>query len=449
MELWFGDRFSLDSYVTAWREGLTMGDLFEEAPPLLNIQGSIGFIDIKGSLSNNSWFATTYTDIRNALVQAANTPDIEKIVLSIDSPGGSVSGLFDVASLIRYVNDNVKPVYTHSAGSMTSAAYALGSAAGEVYASPSASVGSVGVMAVHFDASKYYAEKGLTPTVFFSGEEKAVGNEYEPLTDKAKAIMQNRLDTTYGLFIDHVATRRGASPAHVRSQMAEGRVFTGKEAITPGLLDGVLTLDELVQTLSSQPRKEKTVATKRLPAHTVAAIAAGIPVDAAVAQLETQLETPENGQKEVPSQEAVNAEAQAPAVAHSGAAPQTLESHSEPSAADRLQVLLENKLVELAELKAENTRLKTDNTQFQANETALREVVHARMNHLEVALRCAPTDKAILSGLSTSVLLAQHASLQARLEHAYPVGGVTKLASTQQDESSAMADAALMKAVTF
>lgn len=449
MELWFGDRFSLDSYVTAWREVLSMGDLFGDSQPLLNVQGALGFIDIKGSLSNHAWFATTYTDIRNALVQAANDPNVEKIVLNIDSPGGSVSGLFDVASLIRYVNDNVKPVVSHSAGTMTSAAYALGAAAGQVYASPSASVGSVGVMAVHFDASKLYAEKGITPTVFFSGEEKALGNEYEPLSDKAKAVMQNRLDTTYGLFIDHVATMRGATPTQVRTQMAEGRVFTGKDAITPGLLDGVMTLDELVQTLSSQPRKEKTVATKRLPPHTVAAIAAGIPVDAAVAQMETQLETPENGQKEVPTQEEVKAEAPASAAADTGAVTPSLEAASEPSTADRLQTLLENKLVELAELKAENARLKTDNTQFQANETSLREVVHARMNHLEVALRCAPTEKAILAGLSTSVLLAQHASLQARLEQAYPVGGVTKLASTQQDESSAMADAALMKAVTF
>jgi len=431
MELWLGEQ---TAFLLNQGEG-----------SLLNVQGNLGFIDIQGSLSNNSWLDTTYTDIRNALVAAANDPAVEHIVLNMDSPGGAVSGLFDVAQLVRYVNDNVKPVVAHTSGKMTSAAYAIGAAAGKVYASASASLGSVGVVGVHFDMSKYYEQEGIVPTVLYAGEEKTAGNPYEPLSDKAKAVLQKQMDSSYQIFIDHVAEMRNRPQDEVKRNMAEGRVFTGQEAMNYGLIDGVMSLDNLVHKLIQSTQERKTVA-KRLPAHTVAAIAAGIPVDAAVEQLDSRLEIHHDNETEktapTPSEE-VSQVAQAAAQA---AAQATIP---EASMADRLQSLLESKLLELAELKAENSRLKADNVQFQANETLLRDVVHARMNHLEVALRCAPTDRTLLAGLSTGVLLAQHNSLQTRLEQAYPVGGVSKLASTHQEDHPVAGDATLMKAVTF
>lgn len=446
MEIWLGDQHTLDEHLTAMVERMRGGLSYAEDIPesLLNVQGNLGFIDIQGSLGNG-WYGTSYTAVRNAVIEAANHPDVSQIVLNIDSPGGTVSGLFDTARLISHVNQNIKPVTAHSSGTMTSAAYALGSAAGRVYASDSAKVGSIGVMAVHMDISKRMEDFGVKPTVLFSGEQKALGSEYVPLTDQAREVMQGHMDKLYGLFIEHVAAMRNKTPEYVRNTMAEGKIFLGKDAQASGLIDGVLGLDDLVQRLASQTsQKEKTVA-KRLPAHTVAAIAAGIPVDAAVALQDPQMDA--RVLDAVASDSSTD-----PADAESNPPAQTPVPAQNPDAAvaGSLQTLLETKLVELAEFKAENTRLKTENAQHQATEAALREVVQIRMNHLEVALRCAPTDKVILAGLPTSVLLAQHAALQARLEQTYPVGGVSRPASVEREEVKASKiDPTLLNAVSF
>lgn len=446
MEIWLGDQHTLDEHLAAMVERMR-GGAFDEhdlSASLLNVQGDIGFIDIQGSLGN-SWFGTSYTAVRNAVIEAANNPDVSQIVLNIDSPGGTVSGMFDTARLISYVNQTIKPITAHSSGTMTSAAYALGSSAGQVYASDSAKVGSIGVMAVHMDISKRMEDLGVKPTVLFSGEQKALGSEYVPLTDQAREVMQGHMDKLYGLFIDHVAATRNKTPDYVRNTMAEGKIFLGKDAQASGLIDGVLGLDDLVQRLALQTsQKEKTVA-KRLPAHTVAAIAAGIPVDAAVALQDSHLDAPAlDATASDTSTDPVDPQAAPPAPAPSPAPVQDV------AVANSLQTLLETKLVELAEAKAENTRLKTENTQYQATETSLREVVQTRMNHLEVALRCAPTDKGILAGLPTSVLLAQHAALQTRLEQTYPVGGISRPASVEQDDTKvSKIDPTLLNAVSF
>lgn len=448
MEIWLGDQHTLDEHLTAIVERMRGGLPYAEDMPesLLNVQGNLGFIDIQGSLGNG-WFGTSYTAVRNAVIEAANNPDVAHIVLNIDSPGGTVSGLFDTARLISHVNQTIKPVTAHSSGTMTSAAYALGSAAGSVYASDSAKVGSIGVMAVHMDISKRMEDFGVKPTVLFSGEQKALGSEYVPLTEQAREVMQGHMDKLYGLFIEHVAAMRNKTPEYVRNTMAEGKIFLGKDAQVSGLIDGVLGLDDLVQRLVSQSsQKEKTVA-KRLPAHTVAAIAAGIPVDAAVALQDPQTDATalstqasESSTDPAESESSLSAQTPVPAPAQ----------NLDVAVSSSLQTLLETKLVELAEFKAENTRLKTENAQHQATESALREVVQIRMNHLEVALRCAPTDKGILAGLPTSVLLAQHAALQARLEQTYPVGGVSRPASVEREEVKVTkSDPALLNAVSF
>ncbi len=123
-----------------------------DTPRLLTIDGGIATIDIKGPLMNSDSFmlemfgATGYPEIREALVAAVNDMSVKEIFLDIDSGGGAVSGCGDTADLIRAVN-SIKPVTAFTDSVMASAAYWLGSSAGEVYSGRAALVGSIGVKA--------------------------------------------------------------------------------------------------------------------------------------------------------------------------------------------------------------------------------------------------------------------------------------------------------------
>ncbi|MEK9505151.1 phage major capsid protein [Gaopeijia maritima] len=179
--------------------------------------------------------------------------DIGTIVLQVDSPGGSVDGIAEAASRIHSARGQ-KRVIAVADPLMASAAYWIGSAADEVVVSPSGQVGSIGVIAVHSEWSRYAEEAGLTTTVFKAGRFKGEGNPHEPLTDDARAHIQETIEDYMGMFVDAVALHRGVSAEDVRSGMGEGRVLTAERAVQAGLADRVATMDEVLADLGIRRR---------------------------------------------------------------------------------------------------------------------------------------------------------------------------------------------------
>jgi ClpP class serine protease len=161
-KVWAGTEASLhaaldaeEARATRMVAGERLDDKDRETSRLLAIDDAgVATISIKGPLTNdgdsdwNEWLGMTgYPEIREAMISAATDASVQHIILDIDSGGGAVSGVDDTAKLIRLVHDNVKPVTAFTDGSMYSAAYWLGSSAGEVYASKAAGMGSIGVIA--------------------------------------------------------------------------------------------------------------------------------------------------------------------------------------------------------------------------------------------------------------------------------------------------------------
>ena len=181
---------------------------------------------------------------------ALEDPEVRAIVLSIDSPGGAVDGTQELANLIVGAR-GCKPVAAHTDGMMASAAYWIGSAADKIYISgDTTNVGSIGVITSHTDRSGAEAAKGLKTTVITAGKFKASGHEHAPLSDEGLGVIQGRLDAIYTAFVNDVARNRGTDALTVFSEMADGRVFVGKQAIEAGLVDGVSTLDDLIDQLA-------------------------------------------------------------------------------------------------------------------------------------------------------------------------------------------------------
>jgi signal peptide peptidase SppA len=180
--------------------------------------------------------------------QAMADPSVAQVVIDIDSPGGSVYGVAELADEI-YNARKAKPIAAIANSLAASAAYWIGSAAGELSCTPSGEVGSVGVFASHFDESRMIEALGVTPTLISAGKFKTEGNPYQPLDQEALGAIQKRVDDYYGMFIKGVARGRGASLAAVRDGFGQGRVVGAADALKLGMIDHVETLDQMLARL--------------------------------------------------------------------------------------------------------------------------------------------------------------------------------------------------------
>jgi len=163
---------------------------------------------------------------------------VDSIVLNIDSPGGSVDGTKELADYI-YEARGKKHITAYVDGNALSAAYWIASAADRIIAPDTARVGSIGVYMAHMDASKFYEAYGVKKTYIYAGKYKVVGNEAGPLSESDKEYLQASVDKFYSLFVGDVARNRGVSTKKVISDMAEGRIFIGKDALEAGLIDKI------------------------------------------------------------------------------------------------------------------------------------------------------------------------------------------------------------------
>jgi signal peptide peptidase SppA len=172
-------------------------------------------------------------------------PSVTRVVIDVDSPGGMVTGVPELADEI-YAARGRKPIVAIANSLAASAAYWVASQADEVVVSPSAEVGSIGVFTLHLDHSKRLADLGLRPTFIFAGKHKVEGNAYQPLTSDAKAYAQSEIDRYYSMFTKAVARGRGVGVGVVREKFGQGRCVGAEDAKRLGMADRIETLEATV-----------------------------------------------------------------------------------------------------------------------------------------------------------------------------------------------------------
>ena len=177
--------------------------------------------------------------------QAVNDPNVKAIVIDVDSPGGSVSGVDELASEIFQARSK-KQIIAVSNSLCASAAYYIASQASEMVVSPSSLTGSIGVYSAHEDDSEMLSSMGVKVTLISAGKYKVEGNNFEPLGDGARAAMQGMVDSFYGLFVKAVARGRGVKASAVQNGFGEGRVLTAGDAVKAGMADRIGTLDDVL-----------------------------------------------------------------------------------------------------------------------------------------------------------------------------------------------------------
>lgn len=213
-------------------------------------RGGIAIVNVRGPLmhhADNACF-DSYDAIKGR-VQAALLQSPRAIVLSIDSPGGLVSGCFDTAVEIRAICDAAGvPLMAYIDGQADSAAYALAAVARRIAIPPTAEAGSIGCIAEMTSTARLDQAMGLDRRIVTSGERKADGNPGSVITDEAEAAVRAKVVQLATLFAAHVATYRPVSLADVLAMQAG--VVIGADAV-PALADAVMGLDEMVAAIAA------------------------------------------------------------------------------------------------------------------------------------------------------------------------------------------------------
>lgn len=245
--------------------------------------GGVAVLSISGVISNKANMFTRVSGgasaqlLQKQVESMRSDPRVRSAVLDFDTPGGNVLGIPALAESIKALAAE-KPTVSVSTGMMASAGYWLGSAANAVYISGTTDyVGSIGVVATHqYDPRK---DSGTT-TEITAGKFKRMASDSGPLTAEGRAYMQQQVDHLYSVFVETVAQNRRASTEQVLANMADGKLFIGQQAIDAGLVDGVSTVDAMVERLATNP---EPFAARRKAVFAVAGVAGGVPGVAALA----------------------------------------------------------------------------------------------------------------------------------------------------------------------
>lgn len=237
------------------------------------IQGDTAVIPIHGTLVNRRIGLealsglSSYSDIYSQFIEAINDEDISKIVLDVDSHGGEVSGVFDLADAI-YAHRDTKDIYAVVDEAAFSAGYLLASAASKIFTPRTAGVGSIGVVWKHIDRSAQNEKEGLKVTTIFKGDRKTLGSPDRPMTDDEKDIVQSHIDETYQLFVETVARNRGLDTKQVIDTKAG--LFFGKSGVLSGLSDQVASANDAFREIvsSTTTTRKQTMSTEAQKAET-------------------------------------------------------------------------------------------------------------------------------------------------------------------------------------
>lgn len=224
----------------------------------------IGVLPIMGTLVKRSAYLgaasglMSYDEIESSAEALFADPEVAAVVMQIDSPGGEVGGLFDLAERLRALADATqKRLYAIADEAALSAAYAIACAADEIWTTQTGELGSVGVVAVHVDQSARDAQDGFAYTFIAAGEHKLDGNPHQPLSAAARTGIEADVADLYSRFVSWVAARRGLSERMVRQTQAA--IYRGDAAVRAGLADRVGTLREMVALASSIQTTERSM----------------------------------------------------------------------------------------------------------------------------------------------------------------------------------------------
>jgi signal peptide peptidase SppA len=454
--LWYGSESSARQYLEiearALRDGAGFGSdtpddrRFGAYSDFVALHGETAVVSVAGSLGykETDWSRylgmMTYETLANIMAMLVSDQGVTNAVLDVDSPGGVARGVSLATDAIHAAREAGLQVVAHTTGDMCSAAYWISSAAEQIYASKHADVGSIGVIMVHHEVTKALEQDGVKVTVFRKGDEKALGSPYEPLDDKARASIEERLERTYTGFIDTIAANRGIPSDKVRASIATGKVFSAHEAQSLGLIDGIQTFNHLMNSLVPQGNQTPgAFAMSKTPIFTAEAPAA------------LQATTPES-EALADALVAVLAGDPAEPAPEQDPAPEPEPAEAASAAPSAMAGLLGDLNTQLVEAKVALEKATTERDELKAGNAGLRDIVAEYTQTLRI--RLGQQAGADLESLPDGSLVATHQAVKAQFVARFKPGAQSSVpkedpALPRSNAAVTRLDKAVRKATSF
>lgn len=267
MGVWLMNPLWMTQAVSAIRSGMYQASspkAVAEDQAFHLVDGNIAIIPLHGPLMKgwSKYGGTSTIEARQQIRNAVTDQRVKAILLDIESPGGHVSGTQELASDILAAR-STKPVFAQITDLGASAAYWAASQAESIFANQTAEVGSIGTMAIVEDTSKLYEMAGVKVHVVSTGEHKGAFADGTPVTPAMIEDLQKTINGLNQFFLSAVQSGRRIEQDALGA-IADGRAFLAHEAMSLGLIDGIQTIEQTIETirsrLSSESRKARVKA---------------------------------------------------------------------------------------------------------------------------------------------------------------------------------------------
>lgn len=209
----------------------------------------VAVIELSGLMTSSHSVGNRAVSARKVIAQLqkyGEDDSVKAIVLRVDTPGGTVVAAQEIhGELLRLREKTGRTIVVSMGDIAASGGYYVACAADRVFASPGTLTGSIGVIMQFPDYQGLLGKLGLGTNTIKSGEFKDVGNGARPMSERDRRLLQSLVDDVYSQFVEAVAAGRRMTPEQVRP-LADGRIFSGRQAKQLGLVDELGDLDAAI-----------------------------------------------------------------------------------------------------------------------------------------------------------------------------------------------------------
>lgn len=199
----------------------------------------IGVVELQGVITSSEDFVRQVKKFREQ-------SSIRAILIRIDSPGGGVVASQEMYEEVRKTRESGKPVVVSMGSLAASGGYYVACGASRLVANRGTLTGSIGVISEFLQMHELLGKVGVDIKTIKAGALKDAGSSSRPMTEKDQKYFQALMDDVHRQFITVVADERGFDSAYA-SELADGRVFTGEQAVVAGLVDTIGTYEDAIQ----------------------------------------------------------------------------------------------------------------------------------------------------------------------------------------------------------
>lgn len=199
----------------------------------------VAVVDLTGTIISSR-------EIVSELQTVAENRSVKAIVLRVDSPGGGVAASQEIYEEVKSVSDTIKPIVVSMGSLAASGGYYVSCGATRIVADPGTITGSIGVIAMFPNYAKLMTKLGLQMDVIKSGKYKDSGSPFRAMTEQDKKYFQGVVENSFEQFL-HVVAENRKLPIDKLKKFADGRVFTGEQALKLGLIDTLGSFEDAIK----------------------------------------------------------------------------------------------------------------------------------------------------------------------------------------------------------